>query len=35
MSRGLAVLVSIVVFWHAGLGALAGTYAIHGQFPFA
>jgi hypothetical protein len=35
MSRGLAVLVAIVVFWHSGLGALSRAYANHGAFPFA
>lgn len=35
MSRGLAVLVSIIVFWHSGLGALSRAYVTHGEVPFA
>jgi hypothetical protein len=35
MSRGFAVLVAIVVFWHSGLGALGHAYVNHGALPFA
>ncbi|QGZ94421.1 hypothetical protein DSM104635_01239 [Terricaulis silvestris] len=35
MSRGVAVLVSIIVFWHSGLGALSKAYVAHGELPFA
>jgi hypothetical protein len=35
MSRGFAVLVSIIVFMHSGLGTLWWTYAAHGELPFA
>lgn len=31
MSRGLAVLVSIIVFMHSGLGVLGRTYAQYGD----
>jgi hypothetical protein len=31
MSRGLAVLVSIIVFMHGGLGALGRAYAAYGD----
>ncbi len=33
MSRGLTVLVAIVVFWHSGLGALSHAYVAHGHLP--
>jgi hypothetical protein len=34
MSRGLAVLVSIIVFMHSGLGVMGSTYTAHGADTF-